>query len=215
MLINLLVIHGPDWVIGNNKLARIKRRPSVSWQYTFPRLSRRWCSQRCCPRKGSASAVSLAYRVTIGLRAFRSLLSSDEFKCVFMPSHATWADSLGWSHSPMREEAGLSYPAIESLAERPAMGERKKKVLRPGYWSSKKSPLPLYLSSAPHTTPALRQKAQTSQLLKKKVVGFLACREWTFVDMNLLSFDALCFVFCFFTSIVPSHCAATQQARVG
>lgn len=168
MLINLLVIHGPAWVIGNNKLARIKRRPSVSWQYTFPRLPRRWCSQRCCPRKGSASAVSLAYRVTIGLPAFRSLLSSVEFQCVFMPSHATWADSLGWSHSPMREEAGLSNPATESLAERPAMGERKKSVATGLLEFKKKSPLPLYLSSAPHTTPARRRKAQTSQLLKIK-----------------------------------------------
>lgn len=65
-----------------------------------------------------------------------------------MPSHATWADSLGWSHSPMREEAGLSYPAIESFAERPAIRERKK-VLRPGYWSSKNSPLPTYLFLRP------------------------------------------------------------------
>lgn len=84
----------------------------------------------------------------MGLRAFRSLLSSDEFKCVFMPSHATWADSLGWSHSPMREEAGLSYPAIESFAERPAIGEEKSVAtgllefriilllfLRPAHWT--------------------------------------------------------------------------------
>lgn len=85
-----------------------------------------------------------------------------------MPSHATWADSLGWSHSPMREEAGLSYPAIESFAERPAMGERKKKCCDRVIGVQK---ILLYLptfSSAQHTTPALRQKAHTSQLPKIK-----------------------------------------------
>lgn len=85
-----------------------------------------------------------------------------------MPSHATWADSLGWSHSPMREEAGLSYPAIESFAERPAMGESKKKCCDRVIGVQK---ILLYLptfSSAQHTTPALRQKAHTSQLPKIK-----------------------------------------------
>lgn len=62
--------------------------------------------------------ASPAYRVPIGRRARRARLSSHEFQCVFMPSHATWADSLGWSSSPMRGEAGLSSATIESSAER-------------------------------------------------------------------------------------------------
>lgn len=45
-----------------------------------------------------------------------------------MSGHATWADSLVWSHSPMRKEAGLSYPAIECFAERPAKGGKKRTV---------------------------------------------------------------------------------------
>lgn len=76
-----------------------------------------------------------------------SLPPSDECRCVFMPSHATWADSLGWSGSPMSGEAGLSRPASESLLQ----GRRA--VLRRGYWSSDHPAA----SSAPRTRPAVAE----------------------------------------------------------
>lgn len=133
-----------------------------------------------------------------------------------MASHATWADSLGWSHSPMREEAGLCYPAIESFAERPAIGEEKSVAtgllefkiilllfLRPAHKS-------VLIPKAPYVTTPLKKN-------KKKINKIHGCGfPWEpqneFCGIEYKSCCFTCLRFSFFTSVVSSYYAVTQLA---
>lgn len=104
-----------------------------------------------------------------------------------MPSHATWADSLGWSHSPMREEAGLSYPAIESFAERPAIGEGEKRCDRVIGVQNHSPPLPP--PRTPHRAQAESPYVTAHLSTTSTVVGFL----WVPQNIIRCCYTCLCF----------------------
>lgn len=124
-------------VTGTNKLARIQRRRSVFSDYL--------CSHDCLgdDALGASSKEEClrpsrfpAYKVTIGLRAPRSLLSLmnlNVFLCLATPHGLTawYGLTVQWG-----KRQGSATRLLSASLNAP-LREEKKELLRPGYWSSK------------------------------------------------------------------------------